>query len=135
MSGLRREKQNDIQSRPVRRAVSRTGVYPALALLCILLLTVSPAAATVMDDGTAPAGDAPVSEEIREGRIVQYVEENREADHGEGMRRNTANLLRQIADLEDRGHDVTCLRAALEGGDEEEVKEAFSRIQARLTGP
>lgn len=80
-----------------------------------------------MDGGTAP-------DEIREQHIVRYVEENREADHGEGMRRNATSVLRQIAGLEDRGYDVADLRSALRSGDGAQVKEAFCRIQACVTG-
>jgi hypothetical protein len=155
MSELRRKKQRDASSRPAWGTRFRGSVQAALALFCILLLTVSPAAADdarpyedslaatnttphpadiVVDGITTPGDETPAPDEIREQHIVRYVEENREADHGEGMRRNATSVLRQIAGLEDRGYDVADLRSALRSGDEAQVKEAFCRIQACVTG-
>jgi hypothetical protein len=163
MSELRTKKQTDTASEPERKMGIWRGIQVAPILFCILLLTVSPVTAadaglyednqTSMDTdpppapiaptwsgaregGANPENATPLSDpgEIREQHIVQYVEENRSADHGEGVRQIRASVLRQISDLETRGYDVADLRSAIESGDEEQVKNALSCIPGCATG-
>jgi len=163
MSELRTKKQTDTPSEPEGKMGIGRSVQIVPILFCILLLTVSPVIATDADlyednqtavsmdhtavpntsawDGTTDDG-APAENttlvtdpgEIREQHIARYVEDNRSADHGEGVRQIRASVLRQISDLETRGQDVADLRSALESGDEEQVKEALSRIPECMTG-
>lgn len=155
MSELRTKKQTDPPPEPDGKTARwGRGVQIVPALFCILLLVVSPvtAADAGLYEDTGTGGDlhhqsAPNAsvqdqaeetlmhhQDTRDQQIIHYVEENKSADHGEGVRQVRASVLRQIADLEDRGYDVTDLRSALESGDEEQIKNALSNISACTAG-
>lgn len=151
MSELRTKEQTDTPPEPTETAGGRRGALIAPALFCILLLVVSPVTAadaglyedtwTGSDLHHQPAPNASVQDTTgtnliahqdagRDQQIIHYVEDNQTTDHGEGVRQVRASVLRQIADLEDRGYDVDDLRSALESGDEERIKNALSNISA-----
>jgi len=158
MSENRTNMRTDPPSGRDRKTRVRRHIRVAPIIFCILLLTVSAATAaeanlyggdrTIVStdnsatwNGTQGAGahvesavSLPDPGEIREQHFVRYVEDNRSADHGEGVRQIRASIMRQIADLETRGCDVADLRSALESGSEEAVKEALSRMPEYLNG-
>lgn len=156
MSELRTKKQTDPPPEPDgKTARFGRGIQIAPALFCILLLVVSPVTAAdaglyqdIWTGGDLHHQSAPNAslqdttgtnliahqDAGRDQQIIHYVEENKSADHGEGVRQVRASVLRQIADLEDRGYDVTDLRSALESGDEEQIKNALSNISACTAG-
>lgn len=154
MSELRTKKQTNTPPEPEEAARFGRGVQIVPALFCILLLVVSPVTAadaglyedtgTGVDPHHLSASSASVQDhteetlmhhqDARDQQIIHYVEENKTADHGEGVRQVRASVLWQIADLEDRGYDVADLRSAIESGDEEQVKNALSNISECVVG-